>query len=178
MRHQIRALSSGNVNEEYIKELANTIAIYDSKIRTGNNVLDIILTDKSMRCNANKIDFTCIADGGKLTFMSESDINSLFGNAIENAMEYEASIEDEERRFISLIVKSEANLLFIRIENYWCGEEMDWSNGLPVSTKGASGVLHGFGMLSMRRVVEKYGGEMQVKAKDELFQVLITIPLK
>ena len=178
MRHQIRSLESGKINDDYIRELAKTISIYDSTIKTGNSVLDIILTDKSLRCTANKIDFTCIADGEKLTIMSESDINSLFGNAIENAMQYEESIEDAERRFISLIVKSEADILFIRVENYWCGEPLHWNNGLPVSTKGEGGITHGFGMLSMRRVVEKYGGEMQVKAENELFQVIITIPLK
>ena len=178
MRHQIRSLESEKINEEYILEIANTISIYDSTIKTGNSILDIILTDKSLRCNANKIDFTCMADGEKLTFMSESDVNSLFGNAIENAIEYEEGIEDEERRFISLIVKSEADILFIRVENYWCGEPLNWNNGLPVSTKGENGIMHGFGMLSMRKVVEKYGGEMQVKAQNELFQVIITIPLK
>lgn len=178
MRHQLRALESGTINGAYLDELTSAISIYDSTIKTGNGVLDIILTDKSLRCTANKIDFTCIVEGEQLSFMSESDISSLFGNAIENAMEYEASIEDEEKRFISLIVRANADILFIRVENYWCGEPLEWNAGLPVSTKSQDRLSHGFGMLSMRRVVEKYGGELQAKTEDNLFQVIATIPLK
>lgn len=176
MRHQLRALEKGQIDKEYIDELEKAIAIYDSTIKTGNNVLDVILTDKSLRCNAYDIEFTCIADGDKLSFMQENDINSLFGNALENAMEYEANIPEHEKRFISLIVKSEANLLYVCIENYWCGESIEWHNGLPLTTKGED-TMHGFGMLSMRRVAEKYGGSLQVKTENDLFQVTIVIPL-
>lgn len=177
MRHQLQALKNGNMNTAYLNELEKAIDIYDSTIKTGNDVLDIILTDKSLRCSANQIDFTCIADGKKISFMQESDINSLFGNALENAMEYVSDIADTDKRFISLQVKDQANVLSIRVENYWDGEPIKWRNGLPVTTKGAAH-SHGFGMLSMQRIVDKYGGDFQVKAEDNLFRVLIVIPLK
>lgn len=178
LRHQLHALKNGPVNSSYLDELAEAINIYDSTIKTGNSVLDVILTDKSLRCAAGKIDFSCIAEGAKLSFMAESDINSLIGNAIENAMEYEAKIEDEEKRFVSLTIRAESSVLFVRVENYWCGEPLEWQAGLPVSTKEDDRRCHGFGMLSMRRIAEKYGGELQVKAEDDLFQVVAVIPLQ
>lgn len=178
LRHQLYALKSGPVSGSYLDELTDAINIYDSTIKTGNSVLDVILTAKSLRCAASKIDFTCIVEGAKLSFMAESDINSLVGNAIENAMEYEAKIQDEEKRFISLTIRAESSVLFIRVENYWCGEPLEWQSGLPVSTKEGDRRFHGFGMLSMRRIAEKYGGELQVKAEDDLFQVVAVIPLQ
>lgn len=177
MRHQLRAMESGKIDEAYLAELEKAISIYDSTIKTGNDVLDVILTDKGMRCSAGNIEFTCIADGEKLSFMQQSDIIALFGNALENAMEYESGIVDEEKRFISLTVKEEADVLYIRLENYWCGEEIRWRDGLPVTTKGNTNT-HGFGMLSMRNIAEKYGGSLQVKAQDDLFRLIIVIPLK
>lgn len=176
LRHQLRTLKQG-VDQAYLDELSSAIEIYDSSIHTGNDVLDVVLTDKSLRCSANQIQFTCIAEGELLSFMAENDINSLFGNILENAMDYEYSIKDEERRYVSLVVRASAGVLFIRAENYWCGEPLQWNGGLPVTTKGKDGIVHGFGMRSIRWVVEKYGGELQVRAEDDLFQVIAAIPI-
>lgn len=54
--------------------------------RTGNETLDIVLTDKLLYCEKNNVTITCIADGKSLSFMSEEDIYSLFGNALDNAV--------------------------------------------------------------------------------------------
>lgn len=176
MRHQIRLLKDGQTaDNKYISELAKSISIYDSTIKTGNEILDVILTDKSLRCNANDIQFMCIADGKQLAFMEDMDINSLFGNAIENALEYELTLEDREKRFISLNINTEGRLLFIRIENWFEGT-LDLKDDLPVTTK-TDVRNHGFGMISIKRTVDKYGGSLQIKAEDNLFKLNICIPL-
>lgn len=176
MRHQIRSLKNGNgADNKFINELENSISIYDSTIKTGNETLDVILTDKSLRCNANDIQFMCIVDGNRLAFMEDMDINSLFGNAIENAFEYELTLEDREKRFISLNVNAEGELLFIRVENYFEGT-LDIKDDLPITTK-PDAQNHGFGMMSIKRIVDKYGGSMLTKVEDGLFKLIICIPL-
>lgn len=176
LRHQLYALRQG-VDETYLKELSSAVDIYDSSIRTGNRILDVILTDKSLRCSANHIQFTCIIEGEKLSFMAESDISSLFGNMMENAMDYESGVEEKDRRYISLVVRANAGVLFICAENYWCGEPLQWDGGLPMTTKEKGGTLHGFGMRSIQWIVEKYGGDLQVRAEEDLFQVTAVIPI-
>ncbi|MDE6059485.1 MAG: ATP-binding protein [Clostridia bacterium] len=177
LRHQIRSLKNGNVaDNQFINDLENSISIYDSTINTGNEILDVILTDKSLRCNANGIQFMCIADGKSLGFMEDMDINSLFGNAIENAFEYETTLEEKEKRFISLNVNAEGRLLFICVENYFEGA-LKIVDGLPITTKNDK-QNHGFGMTSIRRTVDKYGGSLQIKTEDNLFSLNICIPLE
>lgn len=175
LRHRIRHIGDAENSDRYLAELEESIDIYDSTIKTGNEILDVILTDKSLRMNAAGIQFTCIADGGKLAFMEEGDISALFGNALENAMEYELGVENAEKRYISLNVQAAGALLYIIVENYFEGE-LQIKNGLPVTTK-ADTKNHGFGVKSMARIAEKYGGTLSVKAEDELFKLGIIIPL-
>ena len=49
--------------------------------KTGNKVLDTILTAKSIECQSKKIQMNCIADGKILSFMDPFDISILIGNA-------------------------------------------------------------------------------------------------
>ena len=65
--------------------------------------------------------------------------------------------------------------LHIQIENR-CETAPVFRGGLPVTTK-ADGENHGFGMISMKRIVEKYGGAMTVEWEDDIFRVSMTIPI-
>ena len=48
---------------------------------------------------------------------------------------------------------------------------------LPVTTQQDT-AYHGYGMLSMRRIAESYGGVMEVSCKDCLFSLDMTIPMR
>lgn len=65
--------------------------------KTGNKVLDTVLTTKSLYCNKHGIIFTCVADGTLLDFMDVMDICSIFGNALDNAIECEMKIPEKEK---------------------------------------------------------------------------------
>src|SRR5699024_8892122 len=102
------------------------------------------------------------------------EIYSLFGNALDNAIEAVLPLE-EDRRTISLFVKRAHNMVSIHIENYFSGERI-FSGDLPVTTK-ADKEYHGYGMLSMKTVVEKYGGTMAVEIRGDVFCLNLLFPL-
>lgn len=54
---------------------------------TGNDVLDTILSDKQLYCSQHQITLTIVADGARLDFVETMDICSIFGNALDNAIE-------------------------------------------------------------------------------------------
>ena len=56
-------------------------------MRTGNEILDTILTEKSLICENSGIHINCVADGSLLAFMNPVDLYTLFGNALDNAIE-------------------------------------------------------------------------------------------
>ena len=149
--------------------------IYDSSVNTGNKALDTVLMEKKLYCEKYLIQLTCIADGEKLTFMQPADVYSLFGNALDNAIESVLKEEETEKRVISLSVSERMQLLTIRVENY-LAEKPEILNGLPVTTKDDK-KHHGFGMKSIQYIARKYGGEISVASEDHAFILNIIIPL-
>ena len=149
--------------------------IYDSIVKTGNEVLDTVLTEKSLLCEKEHITMTCVADGSKLGFMDAVDLYTIFGNALDNAIESALTIPDPERRVIAVTVYTRSSLLLIQLENYYEGS-LTFADGLPVTTKEHNG-YHGYGMKSIRFTAEKYGGVVTVNTADNLFILRISIPM-
>lgn len=118
MKHQIRLIGQNDkVSSETIREIENAINIYDSVVKTDNEALDIILTEKSLICQKNNIRLTVMADGKQLSFMRIEDIYSLFGNAIDNAIDAVIKLDDLEKRFIRFKVVAQGKILSVHIEN-------------------------------------------------------------
>ena len=170
LKHQIgELLSARDLDEEFLREVQDSISIYDTRISTGNERLDVILTEKSLRCAARGIDMTAMVDGGKLSFMSDSDLNSFFGNALDNAIEHLAQ-EPEGKRFIRISTREEKCFLVVLVENSYsdAGKMRFDRDGFPVTTKEDASA-HGFGVRSMKATAEKYGGHLSYKAEGGLF---------
>lgn len=176
LKHQLRLLRQV-VDQKTLRGMEDAVRQYDTIVKTGNEYLDLILTEKSMLCQAKGILFTYIADGRKLSFMESGDVYSLFGNATENAIEYVEKLSDEEKRFIHLSVKQVGGLITIHTENYFEGGDWSMDKGLPATTKENKS-YHGFGLRSIRMTAEKYGGEMSVHAGDRLFCVDVILPCR
>lgn len=174
LKHQLRLLRQV-VDENTLRGMEDAVNQYDTIVKTGNEYLDVILTEKSMLCQAKKIMFTYIADGKKLDFMESGDIYSLFGNATENAIEYVEKLEDEQKRFIHLSVKQVGSMITIHVENYYEGGDWSMQNGLPKTTKQNKS-YHGFGLRSIQMTAEKYSGEMFAHAQDGLFHLDVILP--
>lgn len=170
-RHQIRKLGrEQNIDEEAIKNINKLIKIYDSSIKTNNNALNVILSEKSLTCSKYDINFTCLVDGELLNFMSEEDIYSLFGNIVENAIEAVKPLNIE-KRSISLRVKKVGNMITIVEKNSYDGK-IELENGIPKSTKGDKR-YHGFGFKSINLVVNKYNGTLDLDIKNNIFTITI-----
>ena len=179
LKNHIIALRAGDntaQRQEYLDKLESEINDYEALNKTGNQVLDTLLTSKNLRCMQHKIDMTCVIDGSLFDSMDVMDICSIFGNALDNAIECELKINDYDKRMIHVDAFSEKSFLIIRFENYYEGD-IEFSNGLPVTTKKDTAV-HGYGLKSLRYTVHKYGGEVQADTQDSWFSLRVLIPLK
>lgn len=161
------ALGQRNLlSEEELKNLEGQISIYDAIVKTGNDALDLILTEKSLYCEKNDIKLTIMADGNDIGFMSEADIYSLFGNILDNAVEAVVKVPSE-RRAVTLSVKTVGNMLVVHEQNYFAGK-IKFVNGTPATSKSDTS-QHGYGILSIRRIVEKYGGGLDISADGDIY---------
>lgn len=177
LKHQIRTLrtEAGVIDRDALKEIEQAVGIYDASVKTGNRALDVILTEKQLLCEGSKITLTCMAKGEAIQFMAPGDIYSLFGNALDNAIEAVSGLPDPEQRTISLSVTAKGQMVSIHAENYFSGA-LEFEDGLPKTIK-ADKAYHGFGMRSMRTVAEKYEGYLTAKAQSGVFHLNIVIPI-
>ena len=176
--HDVKHMLLGMRNiltSEQIAEIEKVVTIYDSTVKSGNEVLDVIFTEKSLQCEQKGIAFERIVDGSLLRFMHVSDVYSLFGNAIDNAIEAVSKVDKREKRTVSLMVRESRGMVYIGLENGYTGT-IRFEDGLPVTTKHDK-QFHGFGTKSMRNVVEKYGGTMVINASDNIFRLNILLPV-
>ena len=109
-------------------------------------------------------------------FMEVMDICSIFGNALDNAIECVEKCEEKEKRVIHFLVAPQKKFLLIKVENY-CEEEPELLDGLPKTTKDNTD-FHGFGMRSMKYIVEKYDGMLTCGVQNHWFELKILIPVK
>jgi hypothetical protein len=177
IKHQIaviRAESDPEKRAAYLDKIDQDIKFHEIQNKTGNGVIDTILTAKNMVCKQNDISLTCVANGALLNFMDVMDICSIFGNALDNAIEGVLRIEDIDKRLIRIALYSQNNFILICFENYF-ENEINLENGLPATTKKGKGD-HGFGLKSIRHTTEKYGGSMTVNIEDRWFILRILLP--
>ena len=179
LKHQINLLKSGADSEkagEYLEQMEREIKIYETQNKTGNKVLDTILTSKSMHCQRHGIELKFMGEGQLLNFMEDMDISALFGNMLDNAIESVVKIKDCQKRLISLHVIQDKQFIRIRTENY-CEENVQFQDGIPITTKKDKR-FHGYGMKSMKKIVEKYGGSVMAGKANNWFELKILIPMK
>ena len=165
-----------NLNGSNFEDLKEMIAIYDCKIETGNDLLDVLFTEKSLYCEQNNINFSVMIDGEKLSFMEDGDLYCLFGNLTDNALEAVAKIPNEEKRIINITVKVIDGMLIIQEYNYFVGNVNFDSDGLPITIKEDKN-YHGFGVQSIKLLVEKYDGVFTTYVSDDVFHLNILLVL-
>ena len=177
LKHQIDVIlkeEDAGARKKYLEEMREALRMYDSENKTGNEVLDTVLTGKSMECVKDGITFTVVADGKLMDFMATMDICSIFGNALDNAIECVQKLEDEEKRLIWLSISAQDELVVVRIRNYF-EEALHWRGG-EIATAKSDRADHGYGLKSIRHTCEKYGGSMKVLAEQNMFTLCMLFP--
>ena len=157
--------------DAYIEELKRAVGIYEATPKTGNMVLDVVLSENILRAKEAGVELSCIADGKLLEFIEEADLYALFGNIISNALEAAVKAEAD-KRYIDLFVgELKGDLVSITAENGYRGE-IQLKNGLPQTSKGDT-ANHGFGMKSIDYIVKKYGGGLDIRLAQQVFKLSI-----
>ena len=158
--------------EEVLSDMEQAIAIQESFMNTGNNVLDVILTAKSLACNKAHIALSAMVDGSLLSDVHVKDICSLFGNILDNAIEAAQQVDDVDLRIINLTMQKKNQFIVIECENY-CNEDLDKKN-LPKTSK-KDVIHHGYGLKSIRQVAEKYQGGMSIDLENNWFKIRVLL---
>ncbi|NCB65193.1 MAG: GHKL domain-containing protein [Bacilli bacterium] len=153
----LKTLKSTDLRAEYLQELEADINKLNYVCKTGNETLDIVLTDTLFACEQKGISVQFSVDGTLLSFLALVDIVTIFGNALDNSIEAVEALPQDQRE-ISVYSSKTGDWLVLRFENP-CNKVLNEKNGMPVTTKKDAG-FHGIGLTSIRHAVERYGGHL------------------
>lgn len=169
----IRAERDQVKQDAALAEMESGIRRYEAENKTGNPVLDTLLTAKTLYCQQHGINLTCVADGKLLDFLTTGEICTLVGTALDNATESVLTEPDPEKRLIRVAIYAQNGFVMLRFENY-CAELVELgADGLPKSS--AHG---GYDLKSVRAAAEARGGTLTLHWENEWFTVRILLPQK
>lgn len=175
-RHKMQYLRECMENKEYEKARI-FLGVYEEELERQRrkhwspiSTLDFILNMKIRRIEGLGIQFKIKTNADSIK-IDESDFVVLLGNLLDNAIEATAKCPLENRA-ISLWLQEVNEMLLITMENT-AAAEPDQKNGRFLTSK-KNKKEHGWGVQSMKHIVEKYGGDIEFKSQQGLFRVEIT----
>lgn len=158
------------------EEIQKIVDIYDNPVKTGYDVLDVTINEKLKIMHDKGISVNFMGDGKLLSFMSDTDIYSLFGNALDNAIEALDKVKDKDKKIINISFERRGDLLVIDIRNFYNGV-LKQDDGEILTSKEIEKGYHGYGIKSMRFLASKYQGSLAVHTEDSIFSLQISFLL-
>ena len=166
----IRAERDQAKQDAALAEMESGIRKYEAENKTGNPVLDTLLTAKSLYCQQHGINMTCVADGKLLDFLSTGEICTIVGTALDNATESVSAEPDPEKRLIRVAIYAQNGFVMLRFENYCASPVELAADGLPKrSTPG------GYDLKSVRAAAENHGGTLTLHWENEWFTLRVLL---
>jgi hypothetical protein len=107
---------NGQDVQKSIQELQEQIREYENYYHTGNEFLDIIIRDKAKTAQKKQIDFNAVLSFADGSFIELLDISTIFGNALDNAIEASEKIP-EDQRLITVRADRVRDMMVITVEN-------------------------------------------------------------
>ncbi|MDO4313614.1 MAG: ATP-binding protein, partial [Eubacteriales bacterium] len=168
------SLKDKELIEEYRKEIDNLFSAYETKIHSGNEILDVLLENKIQYCKENNIEFKLNVNFNRGTFIDLIDVGTIFGNIIDNAIEACIRMETGKKQ-ICLFVYESGNFIIIKMENTF--DKIKLKGKSLVSLK-ENGKNHGIGLYSLEQTLNKYDGSYRYNADNGNFRLMILIPIQ
>ena len=172
---------NGQEVQTSIQGLQSQIQEYETYYQTGNEYLDIIIRDKARAAKQRQIDFAAAISFADGAFIEPLDISTIFGNALDNAIEACEKLPEMER-LIAARADRVRDMMVISVENNAHGEGdvtkriLSGGTGKNQTTK-TDAFAHGFGLSNIRNAVQKYAGQCSVRAAEGRFMLRIVIPV-
>lgn len=168
LKHELNE-STLLISKDKVNELNRRIAAFGNSIKTGNDILDLVIAERTLIVQKENINLSIIADGSVLSNMKQSDCYSLFMNIMDNAIDAVKELPKDQRE-ISLAVRESMGMILIHEVNPFKGT-LNFKDGLPQTTKRDS-MYHGFGTKSIKGIVDSYSGDCEISIKDNNIYVL------
>lgn len=160
----LRKLAPETVPQKTLDEAETAARLYDASANTGNEVLDVVLTEKTLLCESRRVQLNAVADGSCLKHFEPGDLYALFANALDYAVEGAVRTQDQTRRMIDLLVCVRQQFVVINVIS-------------PARAPEAAATrTEAYELKVIRRIVQKYNGTLTTETQNGFFAIKIIFP--
>lgn len=177
IKHHFNVLREYEEHQEYEK-LGEYLAAVEGSFSergcvswTGNRILDFLLNEKKAEAEHGNILFEIQTSAMFKLPLEDTDLCALMGNVLDNAIEACERMEHGER-WISVYMQKQQHMFFIEVANSI--DKMPVMKHGQFLTEKGDRELHGYGIKSIRRIVDKYDGTVAFQIENKTFKVNIS----
>lgn len=180
MKNHLQCISSLLDDKEYEKAnsyvadmIKNKLNFEFKQINTGNRVVDAISNAKLTQCKSENI--LTIVDAGSIeTSIDDIDMCSLLGNIFDNAIE--ACRKVEKNKEVHFEINQKKGYINIIMKNSIQNSVIENNPKLQTTKKHKD--IHGYGIKSVKGIVKKYNGMMELFEQNGFFIADIWVSCK
>ena len=159
----------------YLNEWQRGFPVPELNARTGNPVTDIVISEKMREGREVGIEFVSDFHYPDSTKVESIDIGIILSNALSNAIRAASSSDNSK---IEVSAWTNNNAYLIQVKNTFAGKLcIDTETGLTETTKRDK-ERHGYGLLNMKRITEKYYGTIKLEQDNDIviFTAMLILP--
>ncbi len=165
IRNHLQVLEQANKMGEshYFEDLHQMLDSLGMRFYSDNRMLNIVLNDKLKKMPREQTE--CSLRDVRLDFLSDMDLTTIFANLLDNAVE---AGEGQPGFWLKIRGETIQDFTVVKIWNPYTG------NYRPGHSQKEG--HEGLGLENVRQAVEKYHGEMQIEAAEQVFSVTLMFP--
>lgn len=159
---------------EYMDSLLKSSYQMTTQCHSGNDIVDAIINSKLAEAQAKDIQFTFMANLHIPIKIDPVDLCGVLANQLENAFEACTQIYDPTDRLVHAEIKQAQSFVILRVENSVLSNPFA-DNPRLISTKKVSPEFHGYGLLNIRSIAQKYEGTLRTEFTNNKFVSVVTL---
>lgn len=137
---------------------------------TGIEVLNLMLNYEIEQAEEKAIRVKCAVEAYHCP-VDETELCIIIGNLFDNAIEAVKDLPDEQRQ-IDFSIQNPNGIFRIEMSNPYEDERRKVEHHY-LTTKKENTEMHGLGLMSVQKIVEKYDGLMEISDTDNVFKVIV-----
>lgn len=155
----------------YVARIAGKLADSKGAVWSNHEAMNLVLSTKFQEAGSAQVQVDCHCDDMSGLALSFPEVCALFSNLLDNAIEAAGKCPAG-GRWLRLQCARRERMLMVSLSNSVpAGKAVP--EKLPFGTAKADKEFHGFGMCSIQKVLEDYGGNMRTNRKEGEFSIVI-----
>lgn len=162
----------------YITQITGEMRQSRKVVSTNHKMLDSILNMKFQEAQEARIKVQCKCDDMRNLKLTLVEICALFTNLLDNAIEANRRLPPGAERKLDVACRKRGVMLIVSVINpVRMEEDTEAEKHIPSETaekdQNKDKDMHGFGLLSVKKVIKGHDGYMKTDVRDNMFHIVV-----